>query len=287
MRTQRNIYLLLSVGLVTAYLWLSALSPARVDGAMQVYARIIEGHAGVPYQQRVLLPLLLDWRNEGMFIWQVALLHFVAFPLWFVGLWRWLRRFGRYGLAVTIFSALYIVLGLQSWGAVNAWTAVEIVCAVWLLVLIDHDVTAFALIAIATVNRPFSGALLALTYAVYHRDSRGIAALLAWTGIYTGLLIIFPANGWTMGEPIGRHIERNTDTFLWQGICNSLCLLPLLGLAAVGWRSATTRLKLLTLVVPPYLIVLAFMATWYESPRLILTAYPLLGALMVVGLEDQ
>jgi hypothetical protein len=254
---------------------------------MHTYGQIIDLKAGVPYQQRVLLPLILHWRNESAFVGQVALLHFTAFPLWFVGLWIWLKRFGRYGLAVTLLSVVYIFLGLQSWGAVNAWTVVEIVCMVWLLVLVDHDLAAYGLMALATVNRPFTGALLVLAYLLYHRDSRGIAAVLAWTGIYTGLLIVFPSNGWTMGEPIGKHLERNTNTFLWQGIGNSACLLPLFGLAAVGWRRATTRLKLLVLVVPPYLLVLAFMATWYESPRLVLTVYPLLGALVVVGLEER
>ena len=283
------VFLLVMVGLLAACLWAGAQSQVGIEAGFNTYHRILDGNAGVPYQQRVLLPvLMMSWQPAiETFAAGVIGFHFIIFPLWFVGLWLWLKRFGDQALAVTILSGLFIVLGFQGWGAVSTWTAVEIVAMVWLLVLIDRDITCLGIIVLATLNRPFTAGVLVLVYVLYHgKQARSMTVLLVWLVTYVGLLILLPANRWTMGDPIGRNLERNTGTFLNQGILNNVMWLMVWVIAIRGWRRATRKLRVLSLAIVPYLLACAVSATWYEV-RLLLTVYPLAGALMVVGLEDD
>lgn len=277
--------LLLFVGLLTAYLWMGTLSAGNVEIGHRTYSMVLEGRGGTPYQQRVLLPLLLGDMEIQPFTRSVTLLHLVLFPAWFVGLWLWLRRFGREALAVTVLSGLYIILGFESFKPVSSWSLVEMVCMVWLLVLIDRDITCLAIIIIATLNRPFTGATLGIVYLLYHgKQARPIAYLLVWLATYIGLFVMFPSNGWTMGDPVVHNLERNTGTFLVQGLMNNVLLLAMWILAGIGFYRTVPRLRRLAWVIPPYIVACLISATWYEMPRLMLTVYPIVGALMVVGM---
>jgi len=277
------------VGVLTAYLWFNTLTAEWIEYGLQVYRRTVEFRAGTPYQQRVLLPfLLVSWKPSiEAFTASLTILHLAAFPAWYVGLWLWLKRFGKNWLAVTVtvLSTGFIVLGLPAWGASNSWTMIEMVCMVWLLVLIDRDVTSIGIIVLATLNRPFTGGALALVYLLYH-GRKGLPGALVYGVVLMGLLVMFQSNRWQMGDLIGAHVERNTGTFLWQGIINNFMWLMVWILAVIGWRRATRKLRVLSLAIVPYVLVCAVAATWYEV-RLLLTVYPLAGALMVVGLEDD
>lgn len=57
-------------------------------------------------------------------------------------------------------------------------------------------------------------------------------------------------------------------------------------LAVIGWRRTTPRMRRITAAIVPYLILYLVSQAWYET-RVLLTVYPLMGALAVVGLENN
>lgn len=284
---RKIVYLLVSIGLVTGYLWIDTLTPAAVEQGYNACLDIVY-QVAPNIRQRVLTPfLVLGDGTLPTYITRTVVLHFIAFPLWYVGLWLWLRRFGRYGLAVTFVSGLYIVLGFQAWGLMGAWSVIEMVCAVWLLVLIDRDTISLGVVAIATFNRPETAGVLALTYALYHgKQGKSYTMLLTWGALCLGLMWLLPGQGSDVLGVIQRNWIRNIEVWLLRG-CTNMFLWGLFGvLAVIGWRRTTPRMRRITAAIVPYLILYLVSQAWYET-RVLLTVYPLMGALAVVGLENN
>lgn len=277
--------LLIGVGVLTAVLWLYSLTPQAIDAGFNVFNKIATQTAGTPYQQRVLLPAITNLSNTDSFLQNITLFHFILFPAWYVGLWLWLRRFGTQALAITLLSGLYIVLGFGDWGTASTWSLIEMVAVVWLLVFIEHDVIALAIIVIATLNRPFSAFVLPAIYVLYHRR-RGLPGVLVYVVVLGAVVLFRPAAEYVMGDDIvGAHWQRNMNIFITETVGNNLMWLPVWGLALLGLRRAEKRFRLLALMIPPYLVMCFLGATIHET-RLFLTVYPVAGALMAGVLDD-
>ena len=280
------------LGLVAGLMFLTIFTPHQQSNGQRVYSAIAAQTALAPYRTRVLLPMLftgLAGGNLSAYARIFTLFHFTAFPVLFLMLYQWLRRFASDTRVLIVLAGLclYMPVSLKSWGGVGAWSVVEAICLTTMLINIKRTRLVYLITIVACLNRPASAVFLPIVYVLYQGGThkrQGITLFGLWVLMYGTLILIqgqathcFGVRWWQVS------LERNLGTFLRDGIVANILFLPFWLLALVGYGRASARVKWLAMVLPLYLVVFVITCTWYET-RVLLTMYPVIGALAVRAL---
>lgn len=291
----KRLLLLFLIGLLTGYYYLHTIPPEIYPFMQTMHQGIIDHTANSPYRYRLLAAWLTDPftgdRSGASIAIAYILLHFAVFPILFITLDAWLRRWLKPLHALVGVLAVAAALPLmfwQIWG-ISLYSALEVILLCLGLLLIANRPRQWTLalcivILLATLNRE-TALLLPLAYIFtawrepdWWRRSAFFTA--SWAVVFVVLRVwlgnapdeISPAVTWA----------QNTGGGWWtqEALLNFCFFLPFVIGYGQGFRQAPPFLRRLLPVLVVYAGLFALFALWRES-RLLL---PMLVLMLPVAL---